>query len=328
MKDGEEKSEGLCVKCAKELGIKPIDDIIAQTGLDDETIERLNNEMQSLIESGDLNMGDENGTAPLINFSKLMGEGLQGGGSKEKKSSKKKKDDKKEEPEYKFLSNYTTNLTQRAREGKLDRIVGRDRELERVVQILCRRQKNNPCLIGEPGVGKTAIAEALAQKIAANDVPYRLKDHDVCLLDLTALVAGTQFRGQFESRVLGLLNDVKSKGNVMLVIDEVHNIVGVGDAEGSMNAANILKPALSRGEIQIIGATTLTEYSKYIEKDTALERRFQPVMVNEPSVSETVEILCGIKKYYEDYHGVKIAGSILESAATLSERYITDRYLP
>ncbi len=326
MKDGEEKSEGLCVKCAKELGIKPIDDIIAQTGLDDETIERLNNEMQSLIESGDLNMGDENGTAPLINFSKLMGESAPQ--PKEKKAKKSKNDKEKEEPEYKFLNNYTTNLTQRAREGKLDRIVGRDRELERVVQILCRRQKNNPCLIGEPGVGKTAIAEALAQKIAANDVPYRLKDHDVCLLDLTALVAGTQFRGQFESRVLGLLNDVKSKGNVMLVIDEVHNIVGVGDAEGSMNAANILKPALSRGEIQIIGATTLTEYRKYIEKDTALERRFQPVMVNEPSVSETVKILGGIKKYYEDYHGVKICESILESAATLSERYITDRYLP
>ncbi|MBE6617419.1 MAG: ATP-dependent Clp protease ATP-binding subunit [Ruminococcaceae bacterium] len=328
MKDGEEKSEGLCVKCAKELGIKPIDDIIAQTGLDDETIERLNNEMQSLIESGDFNMGDENGTAPLINFSKLMGEAAPTNAPKDKKAKKGKNEGKKEEPEYKFLSNYTTNLTERAREGKLDRIVGRDRELERVIQILCRRQKNNPCLIGEPGVGKTAIAEALAQKIAANDVPYRLKDHDVCLLDLTALVAGTQFRGQFESRVLGLLNDVKNKGNVMLVIDEVHNIVGVGDAEGSMNAANILKPALSRGEIQIIGATTLTEYRKYIEKDTALERRFQPVMVNEPSVSDTVDILKGIKGYYEDYHGVKICESILESAATLSERYITDRYLP
>ena len=249
----------------------------------------------------------------------------------EEKAKKREKNDKttdKDVKEYKFLSGYTTNLTERATEGKLDRIVGRDRELERVIQILCRRQKNNPCLIGEPGVGKTAIAEALAEKIAAGNVPYRLKNHDVCLLDLTALVAGTQFRGQFESRVLGLLNDVKAKGNVILVIDEVHNIVGVGDAEGSMNAANILKPALSRGEIQVIGATTLTEYRKYIEKDTALERRFQPVMVNEPSVSDTVDILRGIKKYYEDYHGVKISDALLSSAAQLSERYITDRFLP
>jgi len=327
LQGGEEKQEGFCVKCARELGIKPIDDIIAQTGLDDETIERLNNEMQSLMESGEFMPGEDMGQAPLINFSKLMGEGEKN--SKSKKTDKKTSGkDKDSEPEYKFLTNYTTNLTQRAKDGKLDRIVGRDRELERVIQILCRRQKNNPCLIGEPGVGKTAIAEALAQKIADNNVPYKLRNADVCLLDLTALVAGTQFRGQFESRVLGLLNDVKTKGNVILVIDEVHNIVGVGDAEGSMNAANILKPALSRGEIQIIGATTLTEYRKYIEKDSALERRFQPVMVNEPSVSETVDILRGIKKYYEDYHGVKIAEALLESAASLSERYINDRYLP
>ncbi|MBP3368833.1 MAG: ATP-dependent Clp protease ATP-binding subunit, partial [Clostridia bacterium] len=274
---GEEKQEGFCVKCAKELGIKPIDDIIAQTGLDDETIDKLNSEMQSMIESGELSMGDDSGIAPLLNFSKLMGEG-----EGTKKSRSKKKDKKGEEApaEYKFLDNYTENLTDKARAGKLDRIVGRDRELERVVQILSRRQKNNPCLIGEPGVGKTAIAEALAQRIADGQVPYRLKNHDVCLLDLTALVAGTQFRGQFESRVLGLLDDVKTKGNVILVVDEVHNLVGVGGAEGSMNAANILKPALSRGEIQMIGATTLTEYRKYIEKDSALERRFQPVMVN------------------------------------------------
>ncbi|MBQ4353863.1 MAG: ATP-dependent Clp protease ATP-binding subunit [Clostridia bacterium] len=325
---GEDKTEGLCLKCAKELGIKPLDDMIAQTGLDDETIERFNNEMQAMIENGDLNPGEEMSQAPLINFSKLMGEGAKNERDAKKRSRKDKNDDKPEEPEYKFLTNYTTNLTARAREGKLDNIIGRDRELERMIQILCRRQKNNPCLIGEPGVGKTAIAEALAIRIAQNDVPYRLKNADVCLLDLTALVAGTQFRGQFESRVLGLLNDVKAKGNVVLVIDEVHNIVGVGDAEGSMNAANILKPALSRGEIQIIGATTLTEYRKYIEKDSALERRFQPITVNEPSVRETVEILCGIKKYYEDYHGVKIAEGILEAAATLSERYITDRYLP
>ena len=322
---GEEKQEGFCVKCAKELGIKPIDDIIAQTGLDDETIDKLNSEMQSMIESGELSMGDDSGIAPLLNFSKLMGEG-----EGTKKSRSKKKDKKGEEApaEYKFLDNYTENLTDKARAGKLDRIVGRDRELERVVQILSRRQKNNPCLIGEPGVGKTAIAEALAQRIADGQVPYRLKNHDVCLLDLTALVAGTQFRGQFESRVLGLLDDVKTKGNVILVVDEVHNLVGVGGAEGSMNAANILKPALSRGEIQMIGATTLTEYRKYIEKDSALERRFQPVMVNEPSVSDTVDILRGIKKYYEDYHGVKIGEHLLSSAASLSERYITDRYLP
>ena len=326
MKDGEDKQEGLCIKCAKELGIKPIDDIIAQTGLDDETIEKLNGEMQAMMENGEFPMGEGDGTAPLLNFSKLMGEN--GGAKKDKKKSKKSNDGKEDEPEYKFLTNYTTNLTEKARKGKLDSIVGRDRELERVIQILCRRQKNNPCLIGEPGVGKTAIAEALAQRIAAGNVPYRLKDNDVCLVDLTALVAGTQFRGQFESRVLGLLNDVKSKKNVILVIDEVHNIVGVGDAEGSMNAANILKPALSRGEIQIIGATTLTEYRKYIEKDSALERRFQPVTVNEPSVAETVEILRGIKKYYEEYHGVKIDDRILDTAATLSERYITDRYLP
>ena len=326
MKDGEDTQEGLCIKCAKELGIKPIDDIIAQTGLDDETIEKLNGEMQAMMENGEFPMNDDDGTAPLLNFSKLMGDASSD--QKEKKRNKKSKDGKEEAPEYKFLTNYTTNLTDRARKGELDSIVGRDRELERVIQILCRRQKNNPCLIGEPGVGKTAIAEALAERIAADSVPYRLKNHDVCLVDLTALVAGTQFRGQFESRVLGLLNDVKSKGNVILVIDEVHNIVGVGDAEGSMNAANILKPALSRGEIQVIGATTLTEYRKYIEKDSALERRFQPVTVNEPSVSETVEILRGIKKYYEEYHGVKIDGRILDTAATLSERYITDRYLP
>ena len=327
LQNGEDKQEGFCIKCAKELGIKPLDDIIAQTGMDTETIERLNDQMQAMIDSGDLDMSEDMGKAPLFNFSKLMGEGDKNRKEREKKS-KKNDGETAEEPEYKYLTNYCTNLTERAKEGKLDRIVGRDRELERVVQILCRRQKNNPCLIGEPGVGKTAIAEALAMRIAENKVPYRLKNADVCLLDLTALVAGTQFRGQFESRVLGLLNDVKQKGNVILVIDEVHNIVGVGDAEGSMNAANILKPALSRGEIQIIGATTLTEYRKYIEKDSALERRFQPVMVNEPSVADTIEILAGIKRYYEDYHGVKIAPALLESAAVLSERYITDRYLP
>ena len=323
-----DKPEGFCVKCARELGIKPVDDIIAQSGLDDDTIERLNSDVQELIDNGEINPGETSSAAPLFNFSKLMGDAARKSEEKAKKREKNDKNTDKDVKEYKFLSGYTTNLTERAKEGKLDRIVGRDRELERVIQILCRRQKNNPCLIGEPGVGKTAIAEALAEKIAAGNVPYRLKNHDVCLLDLTALVAGTQFRGQFESRVLGLLNDVKAKGNVILVIDEVHNIVGVGDAEGSMNAANILKPALSRGEIQVIGATTLTEYRKYIEKDTTLERRFQPVMVNEPSVSDTVDILRGIKKYYEDYHGVKISDALLSSAAQLSERYITDRFLP
>ena len=248
LKDGADTQEGFCVKCARELGIKPIDDILAQTGMDDETIDRFNSDMQAMMENGEFPAAsdDADNRAPLFNFSKMMGD------NKKKEREKKKKAQKDdEEPEFKYLSTYTTNLTARAREGKLDKIVGRDRELERVVQILSRRQKNNPCLIGEPGVGKTAIAEALAQRIAAGDVPYKLKDQDVCLLDLTALVAGTQFRGQFESRVLGLLNDVKEKGNVILVIDEVHNIVGVGDAEGSMNAANILKPALSRGEIQI-----------------------------------------------------------------------------
>ncbi len=324
------KPQGFCVKCARELGIKPVEDLVNMTGLDDEAIERLNSDIQAMAENGDFDLSADGqpGSTPILNFSKLMGEGFGGKKEKTEKNGKKSGNDDNGEPEYKYLKGYTTNLTKKARDGLLDNIIGRDRELERTVQILCRRQKNNPCLIGEPGVGKTAIAEALAQKIASGNVPYRLKDHDVCLLDLTALVAGTQFRGQFESRVLGLLNDVKSKGNVILVIDEVHNIVGVGDAEGSMNAANILKPALSRGEIQVIGATTLTEYRKYIEKDSALERRFQPVTVNEPSIDDTVEILKGIKKYYEAYHGVKIADTLLSSAATLSERYITDRYLP
>ena len=298
MENGESKQEGLCIKCAKELGIKPIDDMLAQSGLDDEAIERLNTDMESVMEDlGDMDDPDNPQTrTPFLNFAKLMNEGRRSeeGDKTGEKARKGKKSDKKDDGEPKFLSQYTTDLTKRARDGKLDRIVGRDRELERVVQILCRRQKNNPCLIGEPGVGKTAIAEALAIRIAEGNVPYRLKNAAVHLVDLTALVAGTQFRGQFESRVLGLLSDVKVKGNVILVIDEVHNLVGVGDAEGSMNAANILKPALSRGEIQVIGATTLTEYRKYIEKDTALERRFQPVMVNEPSVADTVDILRGI----------------------------------
>jgi len=344
IENGESKQEGLCIKCAKELGIKPINDILEQTGLDEESIEKLGSEMEEFLDNPEMKSlvegaadGSDEGRVPILDFKKLMNEGLFGGNKEksenlpaERKKDESSKDSKKKEKkkEYKYLGTYTQNLTDRARAGELDDIVGRDRELERVMQILCRRQKNNPCLIGEPGVGKTAIAEALAIRIAKGDVPFKLKDHDVCLLDLTALVAGTQFRGQFESRVLGLLSEVKEKGNVILVIDEVHNIVGAGDAEGSMNAANILKPALSRGEIQVIGATTLTEYRKYIEKDSALERRFQPVTVNEPTVADTVEILLGIKGYYEKYHGVRMPDHIAESAARLSERYITDRYLP
>ncbi|MBR6808188.1 MAG: ATP-dependent Clp protease ATP-binding subunit, partial [Clostridia bacterium] len=344
IENGETKQEGLCIRYAKELGIKPINDILAQTGLDEEAIDKLGSEMEEFLDNPDMNSliessdgGESDGRAPILDFQKIINEGLfKNNGENlpvkgEKSSGKDKKDQKSEKKkgkDSKFLGTYTQNLTEKAREGKLDAIVGRDRELQRMMQILCRRQKNNPCLIGEPGVGKTAIAEALAMKIADGDVPFKLRDHDVCLLDLTALVAGTQFRGQFESRVLGLLNEVKERGNVILVIDEVHNIVGAGDAEGSMNAANILKPALSRGEIQIIGATTMTEYRKHIEKDSALERRFQPITVNEPNVSETVEILRGIKHYYEKYHGVGISDAMAYSAARLSERYITDRYLP
>ncbi len=340
IENGESKQEGLCLRCAKELGIKPINDILEQSGIDEEAIERLGSEMEDFLDSPEgaalmespSGNGENDGRAPILDFQKLMNNGLFGGTPTEKgksNNSDKKSDKKKQKKEdSKYLGVYTENLTEKARRGELDDIVGRERELERVMQILCRRQKNNPCLIGEPGVGKTAIAEALAIKIAKNDVPFKLRGHDICLLDLTALVAGTQFRGQFESRVLGLLNEVKARGNVILVIDEVHNIVGAGDAEGSMNAANILKPALSRGEIQIIGATTLTEYRKYIEKDSALERRFQPVTVNEPSIAETIEILRGIKGYYEKYHGVTISDTVAASAAALSERYITDRYLP
>ena len=323
-----DKPEGFCVKCARELGIKPVDDIIAQSGLDDDTIERLNSDVQELIDNGEINPGETSSAAPLFNFSKLMGDAARKSEEKAKKRDKNDKNTDKDVKEYKFLSGYTTNLTERAKEGKLDRIVGRDRELERVIQILCRRQKNNPCLIGEPGVGKTAIAEALAEKIAAGNVPYRLKNHDVCLLDLTALVAGTQFRGQFESRMKSLIGEIKECGNIILVIDEVHNLVGAGDAEGSMNAANILKPALSRGEIQVIGATTFAEYRKYIEKDAALERRFQPVTVAEPTIAEASLIMQGIAKSYAEFHGVEISPEIAHQCVVLSERYITDRFLP
>ncbi|MBE6655375.1 MAG: ATP-dependent Clp protease ATP-binding subunit [Ruminococcaceae bacterium] len=330
--NGESKQEGLCLVCARSLGIKPVNDMLEKMGITEEDIDRMSGDIENVLESMlPDNVGDEteDGGAPAINlpsFFQNMGIPLRPSGKNPKREDKK--NGAEEKKQYKFLDTYCRNLTKRAEEGKLDSVVGRDRELARVIQILCRRQKNNPCLIGEPGVGKTAIAEALAQRIVKGDVPYRLKNAQIYLVDLTAIVAGTQFRGQFESRVLGLINDVKAAGNVILVIDEVHNIVGAGDAEGSMNAANILKPALSRGEIQVIGATTLQEYRKYIEKDSALERRFQPVTVEEPSLEDTVRILEGIKHYYEVYHAVRIPSEVLRSAAILSERYITDRFLP
>ena len=336
MEDGKTVNEGICLKCARELGIKPVNDMLEKMGISEEDFDRMSADIGSMM-NGNLpseldKENEEDGGAPAIDLPKLFqnagftpkpsGEG--GKGNEEEGKGKKAP----AAPKKKYLTTYCQNLTDRAKEGKLDRIVGRDRELARVIQILCRRQKNNPCLIGEPGVGKTAIAEALACRIAEGKVPYRLSGCEVYLVDLTALVAGTQFRGQFESRVLGLLNEVKAAGNIILVIDEVHNIVGAGEGEGSMNAANILKPALSRGEVQIIGATTLKEYRKFIEKDTALERRFQPVMVGEPSVGESVEILKGIKDYYETYHAIRIPDAVIYQAVTMSERYITDRYLP
>ena len=331
LENGESKNEGICLKCAKELGIKPIDDILKKMGISNEEFEQMTEDaeemMQGLVPTED---GEEpsleDGRAPAVDFGKLLRDSGLGGNTPPKGANERGKGQK--EQKRKFLDTYCQNLTQKARDGKLDKIIGREREMARVIQILCRRQKNNPCLIGEPGVGKTAIAEALAQKIASGDVPYKLKGCEIYLVDLTALVAGTQFRGQFESRILGLIREVKEAGNIILVIDEVHNIVGAGDAEGSMNAANILKPALSRGEIRVIGATTLKEYRKHIEKDSALERRFQPVMVNEPSVADSIEMLRGIKHYYETYHDIIIPEGILSLAVNLSERYITDRYLP
>ena len=338
LENGNKVSEGLCITCAKELGV-PVDNMLGnvmnQLGITPDQLEDMENEVNGFL----VQMGDnlpiereehEDGGAPAIDFPKLFRDaGLpMQEGKKESASRGGSKSKSEKEKRYKFLDTYCRNLTKRAADGKLDKIVGRERELSRMIQILCRRQKNNPCLIGEPGVGKTAIAEALAQKIADGDVPYKLKGKQIYLVDLTALVAGTQFRGQFESRILGLLADVREAGNVILVIDEVHNIVGAGDAEGSVNAANILKPALSRGEIRIIGATTLNEYRKYIEKDSALERRFQPVTVNEPSISETVEMLEGIKHYYEEFHAIRISDAVIRRAVVLSERYITDRYLP
>ena len=342
---GVSANEGLCLRCAKELKIKPVDDIMKRMGISDEDLDGISSEMveafggaESLanIENGDED--EESGdmaTFPFLNklFSQGPGDrplpsnnplsggekGSQQNGGKDKEARNKKR---------RFLESYCISLSDRAREGRLDQIVGREEELERVIQILNRRQKNNPCLIGEPGVGKTAIAEGLALRIHAGNVPYKLKEKEVYLLDLTALVAGTQFRGQFESRMKGLIEEIKKQGNIILVIDEVHTIVGAGDAEGSMNAANILKPALSRGEIQVIGATTFTEYRKHIEKDSALERRFQPVTVTEPSIEDAVQIIWGIAPYYEQFHGVKISRAMARQAVLMSERYITDRFLP
>lgn len=337
---GEKKTEGYCLHCAKDLGL-PINGVLGpnaeKLGLSpDQLIEmedEMNNAMGNLTTDGDGDspaVGDDGG-APSVDFMKLFGDmDIGATDDAEPANTRSKKREKKDDAQKKheFLDKYCKNLTELARQGRLDKIVGRKNELARVIQILSRRQKNNPCLIGEPGVGKTAIAEALAQRIADGDVPYRLKGKELYLVDMTAIVSGTQFRGQFEQRMQTLLNETRAAGNVILVIDEVHNLVGVGDAEGSMNAANIMKPALSRGDIQVIGATTLKEYRKYIEKDAALERRFQPVTVNEPSLGEAVEMLRGIKHYYEEYHGIKISDRLLEAAVTMSERYITERYLP
>ena len=341
MENGQMKNEGFCLHCARELHIKPVEDLMKQFGMSDEDMDNMENRMESMMDE----MGDANPLSLMMNMGQPMGgeenegdDDLVPGSSAtfplgvkaegDAGNSKKAQKNGKKPPRRKFLDTYCENLTRKAREGKLDDIVGRDREIYRTIQILSRRQKNNPCLIGEPGVGKTAIAEGLAQRIVAGDVPFKLRSKEVYLLDLTALVAGTQFRGQFESRMKGLIEEIRKMGNVILVIDEVHNIVGAGDAEGSMNAANILKPALSRGEIQVIGATTFTEYRKHIEKDTALERRFQPVTVNEPNMEDTLKILKGIAHYYEQFHGVKIPEGILRQAVLLSERYITDRFLP
>ena len=345
MENGKPVNDGLCLKCAKELGIPQVDEIMRRMGISDEELELINEEMMQALggvesmegmiptqteddEDGEEEEDGKTATFPFLN--RLFGGNTNPPAptpeSPRSSEPKERKADKT--PKRKYLDSYCINLTDRARNGKLDNLIGREQEIERVIQILNRRQKNNPCLIGEPGVGKTAIAEGLAQRIAKGEVPFKLRDKEVFLLDLTALVAGTQFRGQFESRMKGLIEEIRKFGNIILVIDEVHNIVGAGDAEGSMNAANILKPALSRGEIQVIGATTFTEYRKHIEKDTALERRFQSVTVNEPNLEDTMQILRGIAHYYESFHGVRIPEGILRQAVLLSERYITDRFLP
>ena len=343
IENGETVTDGLCISCARELGIKPVDDMIQKMGLSEDDVQNLTDEMMSAFggaegmegmsspEEGDDE--DEGKTATFPFLSKLFGgaaaassapgqepAGGEQSGSDTPPKGREEKNSKAKDTKRKFLDNYCISLTQKAADGKLDNIIGRDEEIARTIQILNRRQKNNPCLIGEPGVGKTAIAEGLALRIHNGDVPYKLQDKEVYLLDLTALVAGTQFRGQFESRMKGLIDEVKKLGNIILVIDEVHSIVGAGDAEGSMNAANILKPALSRGEIQVIGATTLTEYRKYIEKDSALERRFQPVIVEEPSIEDSVKIMEGIAPYYEKFHFVSISPAMCRAAVTMSER--------
>jgi len=342
---GTSKNEGLCLKCAREMGIKPIDDMMKKMGISDEDLDNLTSEMMSAFGGAEGLEGmmspakdeddeeDDGRTATFPFLNQLFGGGSSSSPSPSSGEGPTPPPSRGEKGQAKptkrkFLDSYCISLTQRAQEGKLDQLIGRERELERVVQILNRRQKNNPCLIGEPGVGKTAIAEGLAQRIANRDVPYKLLDKEVYLLDLTALVAGTQFRGQFESRMKGLIEEIKKLGNIILVIDEVHTIVGAGDAEGSMNAANILKPALSRGELQVIGATTLNEYRKHIEKDTALERRFQPVIVEEPSIEDSVRVIEGIAPYYESFHQVEVSPAMCRLAVTMSERYITDRYLP
>ena len=343
MDNGQMKQEGYCLHCARELHIKPVDDLMKQFGMSDQDLDNMENRMESMMEE----MGDANPLSMMMNMANGgedadgddMDEDLVPGSnatfplgftSSEKKDGDKKADRKngKKPPKRKFLDTYCENLTRKAREGKLDDIIGRDREIYRTIQILSRRQKNNPCLIGEAGVGKTAIAEGIAERIAKGDVPIGLKDKEIYLLDLTSLVAGTQFRGQFEQRVKGLLGEVKAAGNVILFIDEIHTITSAGESEGAMNAGNILKPALSRGEIQVIGATTFNEYRKYIEKDQALERRFQPVRVEEPSVADTLAVMNGIKRYYEQHHHVQVPADVLSATVTLSERYITDRYLP
>ena len=343
MENGQMKQEGYCLHCARELHIKPVDDLMKQFGMSEQDLDNMENRMESMMEE----LGDSNPLSMLMNMSgngedadaENMDEDLVPGSNAtfplgftgtEKQDGDKKADRKigKKPPKRKFLDTYCENLTRKAREGKLDDIIGRDREIYRTIQILSRRQKNNPCLIGEAGVGKTAIAEGIAERIAKGQVPIGLRDKEIFLLDLTSLVAGTQFRGQFEQRVKGLLSEVKAAGNVILFIDEIHTITSAGESEGAMNAGNILKPALSRGEIQVIGATTFTEYRKYIEKDQALERRFQPVRVEEPGVADTLAVMNGIKRYYEQYHHVQVPAEVLSAVVTLSERYITDRFLP
>lgn len=362
---GKTLNEGICLKCAKELGIKPVESMIEKMGLSDEDLDRMDMEMDSMIngenpENENLTESDDNeeetdseekidsseedsdgtddtdkGNAPAIDFRKffapLTNLGVQKNSDSEKTDGTKEKSGtsgEKKKQKRKYLNMYCSNLTGLAKEGKLDRVIGREREIARTVQILCRRQKNNPCLIGEPGVGKTAVAEAVAQLVVSENVPWKLRGKEIFLLDLTSLVAGTQFRGQFESRMKGLIDEIRANGNIVLVIDEIHMIAGTGNAEGGMNAANILKPALSKGEIQVIGATTLNEYRKYIESDSALERRFQPIVLEEPSIEDSTSILLGIKNYYERFHGINIPDETVSAAVRLSERYITDRFLP